>query len=326
MRFRILKSQAILALLFAGRAIAHLCNGSLSDFAIGDFGLRGMTRDQCFVDTTYNTSMTKINTFLNNLRGTFNCPDEVTASDLAVCSNDTSVHTFSVWNDSGGGMKQVFIIENNGNGGLNGVATDVDFRNAVVNFGSVDPNVSGASSILFVSPLGQAFYSPITIFKSGDGPTGAAVWRVGNTGAMVTLAGGLASTVWSICANSDQSCASARQRFDEFGRQLWTRNIEQAVTIADNGAGTAAASTLTPTSTTINITCNDTNGCDITMSEIGAVTHTALQITNVSINTVNFADIANVSELAGAFAAGQWDTIAMRYVTDRWVETGRSNN
>lgn len=280
----------------------------------------------------------------------------VTDATARACSNDTSVHTFAVWNDSGGGMKQVFIIENNGDGGLNGTATDVDFRNAVVNMGTTNATLGGATTMLFVSPTGQNFYSPLVIFPPGQTTAGNAAWRVGSTGAMVSLVNGLSSAAWTICANSDQSCTNILFRVTETGTMVWgsgsgsvdtqlgrisadvlgtpdsfrvaafNRNVAQAVTVADDGAGTAAVATVTPTASYINITCNDANGCDLTMSETSMVDGTTLQLTNVSANTCNFADTSGVTELAGTFAAGQWDTIALRYVTDRWVETGRSNN
>lgn len=107
------------------------------------------------------------------------------------------------------------------------------------------------------------------------------------------------------------------------GRVAWG---PQTQTVADDGAGTAAAATLTPTSNFIAVTCNDANGCDETVSESGALHGSITCVVNVSANAVNFADSAGVTELAGAFAAGQWDQICFVYVTDRWVETSRSNN
>ncbi len=100
----------------------------------------------------------------------------------------------------------------------------------------------------------------------------------------------------------------------------------QAVTVADNGAGSAAANTLQPTRNYASFTCSDANGCDITLSETGAVDGVVVRITNVSANVCNFADTAGVTELAGAFAMGQYDTLTIMYATDRWVELGRSNN
>lgn len=100
----------------------------------------------------------------------------------------------------------------------------------------------------------------------------------------------------------------------------------QPVSVASDGAGTAAAFNLTPTSSNIQITCNDPNGCTATMIETGAVDGNTIQIVNVSANAVNFADSAGVSELTGAVALGQYDSLTLMYVSDRWVETAASNN
>lgn len=51
-----------------------------------------------------------------------------------------------------------------------------------------------------------------------------------------------------------------------------------------------------------------------------------MDIVNISAPAVNFADTGTVSELAGAFAAGPYDTLRLRYVVDRWMELSRSNN
>ena len=100
----------------------------------------------------------------------------------------------------------------------------------------------------------------------------------------------------------------------------------QALTIADNGGGTAAAATATPIGGRYRVTCSDANGCNLTLSETNAQDGVQISIINVSANVVNFADTSGVSETAGAFAAGQWDSITFEYVTDRWVEIARVNN
>jgi parallel beta-helix repeat protein len=100
-----------------------------------------------------------------------------------------------------------------------------------------------------------------------------------------------------------------------------------ARTIADNGAGTNATLTLNPNSSFVRITCSDAQGCDITMDEAVPVRDgNIVYIVNVSAVNVNFADTAGVSELGGAFAAGQYDSIQLIYSNDRWIETARSNN
>lgn len=99
-------------------------------------------------------------------------------------------------------------------------------------------------------------------------------------------------------------------------------------TIADNGnGGTAAAATITPTAASIEITCSDAQGCDVTMGESGILDGQIVEfVIAAGSNTVNFADTSNVSELAGAFAAGPNDVLGLRYRSGRWVEMYRVNN
>lgn len=99
-----------------------------------------------------------------------------------------------------------------------------------------------------------------------------------------------------------------------------------AQTVADNGGGTAASGTITVLKSYVALTCSDTHGCDMTLGETGARDGMELVVVNVSANVANFADTSGVSETASTFAAGQWDSISYRYVTDRWVEVARSNN
>lgn len=97
-------------------------------------------------------------------------------------------------------------------------------------------------------------------------------------------------------------------------------------TIADDGAGTAPSSTLTPTSSYVKITNNDPDGATLTLGESGISDGQLLTIVNVGTNTVTLNDSAGVQEIAGTFVMGQWDTMQFIYVTDRWVEVGRSDN
>lgn len=99
-----------------------------------------------------------------------------------------------------------------------------------------------------------------------------------------------------------------------------------ARTIASTGDANPATLTLEPTRSYVEITCNDPDTCDIIMSETNADQGQIVYITNISTNIVDFADTAGVTELAGNFAMGQYDTITLIYTGDRWVELGRSNN
>jgi hypothetical protein len=96
-----------------------------------------------------------------------------------------------------------------------------------------------------------------------------------------------------------------------------------ARTIADNGSGSAATLTLTPISGYVTLTCNDANGCTITMGESGMADGFELFIVNLSANPCTFADTSGVTELAGAFSMGQYENLSLRYSSSRWVEQAR---
>lgn len=101
-----------------------------------------------------------------------------------------------------------------------------------------------------------------------------------------------------------------------------------AETCADDGAGTAATLTITPLYRGAQIVNQDPHGCVITMSEAGmanGVYFTAV-VTQTAGGNVTFSDTAGVTEIAGAFNMGLWDSITLYYTSTTWVEVGRSNN
>jgi hypothetical protein len=109
------------------------------------------------------------------------------------------------------------------------------------------------------------------------------------------------------------------------------RRTSSSVTIADNGAGTPAAHTqayLSTVASFVRYTCNDANGCDVTMSETAVEHGHVLMFANTSANNVTFADISGVQEMAGGVTAtlGQYDTLQLVYTGDRWAELHRSDN
>jgi hypothetical protein len=127
----------------------------------------------------------------------------------------------------------------------------------------------------------------------------------------------------TIANTLDQQLSSVTANAILAGKVIAT---SQAVTVADSGNGSAATATVTPSSSFIELTCSDADGCTMTMSETGATDGQVVTIVNVSANAATFADTSSVTEAAGSFAAGQWDAITYRYVVDRWVEVSRSNN
>ncbi len=90
-------------------------------------------------------------------------------------------------------------------------------------------------------------------------------------------------------------------------------NPPQAVTCTAGGG--VSALTITPTSSYVEITNSDADGCNITMSETGMVAGNVVTLCVVSNagSTVNFADTPGVTELAGAFTANIDDCIVLRY-------------
>lgn len=99
-------------------------------------------------------------------------------------------------------------------------------------------------------------------------------------------------------------------------------------TIADTGDASPATLTLNPNSSYVEITCNDTDTCDITMDEASPVIQGQIvYIVNLSANSVDFADSAGVQEVSGSpLALGQYDTVTLIYSSDRWIQFATSNN
>lgn len=109
------------------------------------------------------------------------------------------------------------------------------------------------------------------------------------------------------------------------------RRTSSSVTIADNGGGTPATHTqayLSTVASFVRYTCNDADGCAVTMSETAVEHGHVLMFANTSANNVTFADIAGVQEMAGGVTAtlGQYDTLQLVYTGDRWAELHRSDN
>lgn len=128
---------------------------------------------------------------------------------------------------------------------------------------------------------------------------------------------------------SEDSAGADLMKWDEEGdvtNKGRYASTAHSFAIADNGAGSAATGTLNPTSSYVAVTCSDANGCDITMGETAAMDGSFVHIVNISANAANFADTAGVSELTGAIALGQYDSLTLVYVSDRWVEITTSNN
>jgi hypothetical protein len=105
-------------------------------------------------------------------------------------------------------------------------------------------------------------------------------------------------------------------------------HIDEAeeTSIPDSGDGNPATYTLTPTRTYVELTCSDANGCTVTMGETSIDEGTKVELVNAGANPYTIVDTSGVSEMTGDFTASQYDVIFYRYIGDRWVERGRSDN
>jgi hypothetical protein len=101
----------------------------------------------------------------------------------------------------------------------------------------------------------------------------------------------------------------------------------QALVVADNGNGaTRATSTLTPLTSYATINCSDAQGCDISISETGAVDGQILRIVCRSINVCGFIPSAGVVAMGATFDMGLNDSISFIYSVDIWIQLSRSDN
>lgn len=89
-----------------------------------------------------------------------------------------------------------------------------------------------------------------------------------------------------------------------------------------------ASKHIVPGSSLVEINCKDGDGCNVEIaSPMPSVQNgMVVEFVNTSAKTVTFSDAPGMTELAGTFVAGQYDTLTVRYVDERWVESHRSDN
>lgn len=106
-----------------------------------------------------------------------------------------------------------------------------------------------------------------------------------------------------------------------------------SVTIGNNvglcancGDGVAQYTITTPSKATNVITCSDTGGCRLYILETSVSNGAIFTAVNTSSNTVTIPEASGVRELSSASALGQYDSMMMQYITDRWIQLDESNN
>lgn len=116
----------------------------------------------------------------------------------------------------------------------------------------------------------------------------------------------------------------------DFANFIDAKEATYSVSAADNGTGTQPTIAITPQFPQINVSCEDTNGCvganSGSISE--SIANVGDKVTIVSTGTyaITISDVAGLTELAGDWTGGTYDTLSLLYTGTRWVETGRSNN
>lgn len=108
----------------------------------------------------------------------------------------------------------------------------------------------------------------------------------------------------------------------------------KALTCADNGTAEPCTSTATPGATSMRFDCQDADGC---LYAPGTDTVTLLAGSYATVDDGRQLCVMNVSahpltmrnggtfQLAGDFTGGQWASLCLEWVSDRWVEKSRRN-
>lgn len=265
--------------------------------------------------------------------------DSAGQSRISITDNATSIYTSEVAN-SGTNAAHSFRSQNT----LSASTRIVEFHNDsaaatpesfVLSDGSILPGTTNGADIGSAANKWNQVFAQILADAGSVSRFDFQSTTIGNTyrGGVTNGATAVAhqfynlntlSTAGAKVAQFANANASGNVSFIDF--QGFYITPVQTLTVADDGAGTNATATLTPTSAYVNCTCNDANACDITMGETGVQDGTIISVISSTTTACNFADSAGISETAGAFAAGQYDSIKFIYLSDRWVELSRSNN
>lgn len=99
------------------------------------------------------------------------------------------------------------------------------------------------------------------------------------------------------------------------------------IACTDTGNPDAAVySITTPTKSQYQVTATDSDGCRIQLGETSIEDGQIIEVINVGSANVTMSDESGVAETGGTITLGQYDTLALRYIGDRWVEVSTTNN
>lgn len=170
-------------------------------------------------------------------------------------------------------------------------------------------NGSQVGQIVYATPAGN----PGMAFLTGDS---ANRFDIANTGSAFEMGYGTAGDALRITANDT---VHATNDFQVDGSVTLSPST---ATCADTGDANPGSATLTPSTSKIDFTNSDSDGCDVTWSESGAKDGQTVKITVVSNagGTVSFADTAGVQETGTGCDLSEWGVAVFDYTNnDRWV-------
>jgi hypothetical protein len=196
----------------------------------------------------------------------------------------------------------------------------------------VDTNGTGAFTVISNS-------SGVTINLADNGNTtrsrfftsssrGFLGWYTGNNAAVTVEAsaakigrqGSQSSNTVTGCISEAISVSSAATDLVcAYGDGALGIVLQQSITIADDGAGTSPVDTTSPTSSHVEVTCSDTDGCVYRPGETSVVDGWAIAIVNVGSNTVTISDSAGVVRArGGSIALAADDSASCNYTGSIW--------
>lgn len=247
--------------------------------------------------TTEVGTLSPTNTHTSILLGANTGVIRISDSQLSGVANDATTYKYGI--HALGGVLRMFNVSMGGAAGT----SQIYFEGGHGLLDTVIVTGGSTSGVTWVSALtrNRTLFINVTI----DGQTAITTWPEGTNwlGVLGDVGSGLAMG------------AISYQHFTNGG-----------TTIPTDGTGAHAAYTINTRYSYFSLNCQDTDGCTITMGETNASDGQVLRIVNNSANHCDFSDTPGVSELAGAFAMGQYSTLQLVYQGDRWVELGRSAN
>lgn len=251
-------------------------------------------------------------------------PDTVTGSVVGIDGDGDG--TLSATDD--GSTLSITLpttIDGGGTGGLDITNVSVGFNSYAVrvpnNAWYSSKNAAGATIRLFsLADTNDVFFGAV------DNAGGKVLIREDGINT-ISISGGLTETLRSDAGGFGLAVRNARFLADGGATLRGTTVIQpQSLTCTDSGDANPGSLTLIPTTSNVELTVSDPDGCGVTISETGATPGQTLEVTVVSIagGTANFADASGIQEMGTGCNLPLYGTLGAKYIeagaNDRWVK------